>query len=297
MSQRTILDEWREPREVIEGREDDKIVDSPVSEIRKEAFLREYRADRARASTSEVLFKTAGGFVHSPEPNDAKAFGFNVLLRKGPFVDGSNWAPYTTWEFALAAERALLGRLEGHLRLSAADTLGPVVERSAEAIVVALSGMHTALSDSGLWPSLFVITGPVATDLKLELYHRVTPNWTMPEIYRRPWIDGALLEHPILHIQLEGQTSPALYAADLRRLAQMTKYGEINEFKLETFDEAQAEDLLTRNPALIDAPPPEDGNHSERVRQLRLRVGLRLFESCAIELLDANAVRGRPLGQ
>jgi hypothetical protein len=102
--------------------DESSILRSHVSEARKRAFLQSYLNDRAKTATTETLFRSVNAFTLEPEFSNREAFGFDLLLLKAPFVEGSSWLPYSTLEFALAAERHLLKRLERVLHESAADT-------------------------------------------------------------------------------------------------------------------------------------------------------------------------------
>ena len=92
---------------------------------------------------------------------------------------------------------------------------------------------------------------------------------------------------------------PALYAVDLARFATLTRYGKGQdfepEFRVEEFDETRARAILAQQPRLILEPPPESGLEEERIRQLRLRVGLELWETYDLTVKDPRAVIARPL--
>ena len=86
-----------------------------------------------------------------------------------------------------------------------------------------------------------------------------------------------------------------MYVVDLASFAFLTRYGERPEFAIQEFDEGRARNLLLENPRIISEPPPESGLEEARIRQLRLKVGLRLYETYDLEVRNPAAVLGRRL--
>ncbi|MGH2351368.1 MAG: hypothetical protein ACRDJN_07100 [Chloroflexota bacterium] len=282
------------PQQSTGREEEDYILLSPLSEARKQAFRERYLHDREQAATAETLFERAGRFRTSPQWNSAHAFGFSVLLQKGPFVEGSNWLSYSTWEFALAAQRHILSRFEELLRLASgpppgASDLTPtwhdILGKAEE-----LAGRVGPSDEKAL---LIVVTGDLDGNLLEAFPHHATPRWGLSDQLDQPWILGAHHNAPVLHIR--DAPISAVYAVDLARFATLTKYGTDIEFDVRLFDESEARELLTKNPDLIADPAPGPAAEEERTRQLQLMVGLRLYESFGFEQDDTDAAAGWPI--
>ena len=95
------------------------IILKPVSKARKKAFFEGFCADREKAGTTRMLFDRSKALLRKkerPKPEEVSWSGFSLLLRKAPLVDLPNWAPYRTWDFAVAMEKNLLARFEQELR-------------------------------------------------------------------------------------------------------------------------------------------------------------------------------------
>ena len=281
--------------------EDEKVLQSSVSNARKSAFFGSYLADRQTTATTEMLFHRANAFRQEaarPKPEDVSWSGFNVLLRKAPFVDLLNWAPCDSWDFAVAMELHLLARFERALRQAAEGRRGDPVNRKASAVLSALDAMANQLQTKGYAPTAFVLAGPLGTQLAIDMhmwkgimdYSDPQVKQTLATTFR---IFGMYAEVPILDIP--ESPSPGIYAMDVARFAKLTRYGAQPEFEIEEITPQRASDLLSKNPKLVSNPPAEPGKEEERLRQLQLRVGLRLFETYALTALDSEAVVGCPL--
>jgi len=74
----------------------------------------------------------------------------------------------------------------------------------------------------------------------------------------------------------------------VRRLATLRKHGGL-EFDIEEFDVARAEELLSQNEEIVSVQEGEEDTNKERLRELRLRIGLKLYESYSFAVRDAEA--------
>lgn len=274
--------------------EDQFILQNTVSESRKKDFFESFVADRKQTAIVEALFKQVSAFRRTnARPNDVNSTGFNVLIFKGPFVEGSNWLPHSSWDFAVAMERDRLGRLEHALREATEGRLGTPVNREATAVLEAFNVMGSQLELRGYVPSVFVLAGRLGMQLAVDLRKRIVDSWD-------PEVKGALgttfrilgmhRGNPILDVP--DTAAPAVYAVDLARFAMLTGYGEEPECAIEEITPERATELLSKNPRLVLNPPPGFGMDEERIRQLRLRVGLQLWETCVLTVADGDAVLG-----
>jgi hypothetical protein len=294
-----ILASEQERQEREELAQESLVLGAPVSPARRDAFLSSFQRDRLRLATVENLFRRQNAFTQDPTWNDAFAFGFNVLLRKAPFVEGSSWLPYGTYEFASAVQRRLIWRLEERLRADAGDDLGETAEADElvplgwPEILGAARAMADELETSGYVPSLVVIAGEIGSDMLVQLMDHATPPWSMPEETRGAWIIGAMDSLPILHVP--DPAPPAVYVTDLGRLAHLTQHGLVPQYEIREFDEATAAEMVDAGRTPVDIPAGRQDTRDERIRQLRLRVGLRLYESFSIRPQDENAVLARQL--
>src|SRR5581483_9461053 len=219
---------------------------------------------RARTATTETLFRSVNAFTLEPEFSNREAFGFNLLLLKAPFVEGSSWLPYSTLEFAFAAERHLLKRLERMLRESAADTQEQVGSSSWPDLLEGTRHLLGAAHARNYEPSLIVLAGRIPFDLLSRLYQYIGPEWGLDLGPRDMRILATYRGIPVL--ALEEADVPALYVADLARFGHLTRCGLEPEFSVEEIDDAQAEALLQSNPNIVEIPSDRPNTHDERVR-------------------------------
>jgi len=149
-------------------RQDEYVLNAPISEERVARFYAEYLDSRRQCGAAEAVFERADSFSRKPDWEDEYGIGFNVIIRRGPFVDGSSWAEYRTWEFALAVERHLLSKLDELLRSNAQPLQTGPVERN-------WSSMFTAADEILFRPGLagpnacIVVTGPLHENWLLDL--------------------------------------------------------------------------------------------------------------------------------
>lgn len=274
--------------------EEEYILRNRASESRVQEFLESFMADRQRTATTEELFERVGAFQQKPENRDALATGFNVLVRKGPFVEGSNWLAYPTWDFAVALEEHLIARLEADLRAAVHSRTGTPVTRDAGLVIYAVNEMASDLKRKGYDPTVIVLTGPLGFRLQVDLLRVVTPRWALSgELSATFRILGVHEQMPIMDIA--ESPDPSVYVVDLARFAGLARYADRPEFAIEELDDAQAQELLDRNPDLVTTPPPLPDTPAERLRQLSLKVGLRLYERYELMVRDPQALLGRPL--
>jgi ppGpp synthetase/RelA/SpoT-type nucleotidyltranferase len=264
---------------------------NPISKGRVDAFRERFLADRRQTAATEILFNRAQALQRAYEWNDKVAAGFNVLTYKGPFVERSNWVPYQTWEFALAAERHLLNRLE-LLLTENAQPRPDAVELNWPAILARVDELVSDLSDRRYNPSVIVIAGQLGFDMMVEVglkkHPGVLPDWELPSELHALWIEGSYHSIPILNIR-ESAAPYALYVADLAAFATLTKYSPAAMFSVDEIDEARAREILERKPKAVVIPEGRPDTLEERLRLLQLRVWLRLYESYGIELRDPQA--------
>jgi len=266
--------------------EDELIIRNPVSQKRVDAFLNSLLEDRTKAATTEKLFLRSNAFHVTSEWKESTASGFNILLRKGPFVDGSNWAFYRTWEFATALERHLLARLD-RLLDEAADLVGQTTA-DAEAILQAVENMTEWHSSRNLSPSLVVISGRLDFDTIVQLGRPVDVRGGLPAEIRLPWVIGAIRDMVVLNIA--ESTKPGLYLVDLAAAARLIRYSPPIKYELNEYTEEQARQLIAERPDLVPIPEDRPQSEGERVRQLLLHVCVKLYESYDFERSSTQAV-------
>ena len=106
---------------------EERILNAQISQTRIAEFYADYLESRRQSGALEAVFGYAGSFRSATEWDDSNVIGFNVILRKGPFVDGSNWLGYRGWEFALGLERHLLSKFQALLLAES----NPIITRAA----------------------------------------------------------------------------------------------------------------------------------------------------------------------
>jgi hypothetical protein len=266
--------------------EDDFVMRARLSDTRVANFRRAFVEDRKKAAVVESLFSLSGAFVRSNDRNDTYAAGFRIRIFKGPFVDRSNWAEYRTWEFAVAAERHLLDRLRTALE-QAHPATEPVIAREWVDVLARSDQLCASLLSNGYAPTLLAVGGPLDIDMLANAHRHFVPDWELEPKLNRPWIIGAHNGLPILHFR---QGEPAVYAVDLRRFGQLTKFSPDIEFKIEEFDEARAREMLSANRLAAALAEGEADTLENRLRRIRTQVGLTLWESYGLDVLDTGAV-------
>jgi ppGpp synthetase/RelA/SpoT-type nucleotidyltranferase len=262
------------------------VQENPISRRLVDAFYESFLEDRRKAAATELLFRRAAAFTRSDDWNDGCAAGLNALIYKGPFVEGSNWLPYRTWQFAVAIERHLLNRFERLLVQNAHPSDG--VELSWPAILKKVGELRLELRDRGYTPSAIVIAGQLEVDLMVDLPRHAIPRWELSEELQAPWIEGMYQDSPIFNIR-EAPPPQTLYVADLQAFAKLTKYRPDAKYSADEIDEGRAREILKRDPDAVSISEGRPATLEERLRLLQLMVWLRLYESCGIELIDSGA--------
>lgn len=264
---------------------EDFILQASLSDARLTKFVDDYREDRAGSRTAEMLFESVGAYREDPERNDTFGFGFNVLLRKGPFVDGSNWFEYRTWTFAVAIQRNLFARFD--------DLLSPARsllshQQTADGVLQAIDALGERAGSAGYEPTVAILTGQIPTPLVTDLWQHESfvPDWEM-DIPSKLWVAGQHNGIPL--ITMQESSLRGLYLVDLRRLAALTRYGDV-EFDTTVIDEEQAQAILDNTKQTLTWDPGTPDTREEKLRQLQLHVGVRLYESFQLESLDTGAV-------
>ena len=209
-----------------------------------------------------------------------------MRIFKGPFVDGSNWVEYRTWEFAVAAERHLLERLHAALAQGQRPT-EEITARNWEDVLARSDQLCATLTSQGYHPTLLAIGGPLTIDMLADAHRYFVPDWELEPTLNKPWILGAHKGLPILHLR---SGEPALYAADLRGFGRLTKFSPDVDFKIEEFDDNRAREILSANRLATSLAEGEADTLENRLRRIKTQVGLDLFESYGLDVLDARAV-------
>ena len=156
--------------EAAEQRQRRHILESPISETRVQEFENDYLKSRREIGATEKLFRYYGAFQHKDILNRLVSFGFNQLVNKGPFVDGSNWLDLRGWEFAVAEERHLLKMLHVLLADSISRTsqiLTDTVVPQPEGILKAANRMADLLGKSS--KKLIVLASHLDTETIVSL--------------------------------------------------------------------------------------------------------------------------------
>jgi hypothetical protein len=156
------------------------LIAGTISEKRKQAFLSSYLQDRSKSGTIERLFSRAGTFRQSPEFDKDSAWGFNIVLHKGPFVDGSNWADYTTWQFAVEAERTLMRKFTDSMNQSG-ESRGQI-SRDWPEIVAAIRRSSEEMRSIGYRADIAILGGDVDVDFLVEAHKHLTPKWELDRV-------------------------------------------------------------------------------------------------------------------
>lgn len=267
--------------EANEQRRSQHIIDSPVSEARVERFKEDYLEGRRDIGATEKIFRFYGAFQHQNERNDSVSFGFNRLVHKGPFVDGSNWADLRGWEFAVAEERRLLKDLHTHLVESASQTdqlLSDNISRQSGEILHTATKMSDLLVDRSFCGNLIVVAAHLEIETLVSLKKALTtPSWELTDDLRTNWILGKHESCPVLH--LNDQDLNSLYVVDVPRFASLVQYHPLVDLHVLPIDETTAKRILEDNPDLkLD------------MSTLCSMVHLTLYQSYEIQIHDRHAV-------
>ena len=172
-----------------EARQEENILKSPLSKDRVTSFYSDYLESRRQSGAVEAIFEQAQALVREANWDDKHGIGFNVVIRKGPFVDGSNWLGYRGWEFALAVERNLLSKFEDLLRSNSTLLNSKVVEKNWKSMFSAADGLLSKLNADAS-DACIVVTGPLHDNWLLDLTRQpeVIPDWDLPHDLNRTWI-------------------------------------------------------------------------------------------------------------
>ena len=267
---------------------DDFVLTAPLSKKRIEDFRAEYLTDRQQTSSLETVFRRAAALEENRDWSDQHRVGFNVLLRKGPFVEGSSWAPYRTWQFALALERHLLSRFEDLLRTSSEGQNWPNIHRDWDDILSTSDSMFQTIQSGPNQQAALVIAGALSTDWLVELSKQpVKPYYDLPSDLNRTSILGSYRDRLILRI--DEAATPALYAVDVNRFARLARFG-LPQLEVDDYSEQDARELVINGRVRPSVQQRGRGARDELIRQLRLKVWMRLFESWDLKVLDSRAV-------
>ena len=275
----TIVASLKREAEAKRQRQETHVLESPVSEARVQRFEDDYLKGRREIGATEKIFRYYGAFQHKDIPNRLTSFGFNQLVNKGPFVDGSNWLDQRGWEFAVAEERHLLKKLSTLLAESVnrtGQTLTDTITPQPEGILDATKRMTDLLGKRD--KSLIVIAAHLDVDTVVSLNKALTtPRWELGDDLRTNWILGKHGGCPVLH--LNDPDSSSLYAIDIPRFASLIQYDPLVDLQVLAIDELTAKRMLEDNPDLkLD------------VNTLLSMVHLILYQSYEIQVHDQQAV-------
>ncbi len=255
------------------------IIESPVSEARVQRFKDNYLKSRHDIGATEKIFKYYGAFQHRDERNDLASFGFNKLVHKGFFVDGSNWADLRGWEFAVAEERHLLKGLYAHLAESVSHTgqiLSDDIIRQPDEILDAAKRMADLLCARE--DSLIILATNLDTETIVSLNKTLTTaGWEVGDELRTNWILGKHEGCPILYLNEPDFNN--LYVIDVPRFASLVQYDPVADLHVLAIDEVTAEHMLEDNP-----------DQKFELNTLLSMVHLILYQSYEIQIHDRHAV-------
>ncbi|MDD5702687.1 MAG: hypothetical protein PHU23_11635 [Dehalococcoidales bacterium] len=260
-------------------RQQTHILESPVSEARVQRFEDDYLKGRREIGATEKVFRYYGAFQHKTMPNRLASFGFNTLVNKGPFVDGSNWLDLRGWEFAVVEERYLLNKLHDGLVESinhTGQTMPGTVAAQPERILDAAKRMADLLGERR--KSLIVIAAHLDIDAIVSLEKALTtPRWELANELRTNRILGKYEDCPVLH--LNDQDSRSLYIVDIPLFASLIQYDPLVDLQVSEIDEVTAKRMLDDNP-----------DFKLDVGTLISMVHLVLYQSYVIQIHDREAV-------
>lgn len=258
-----------------------QVVESPISGERVERFRADYLKGRREIGAVEKVFSRASAFEHRIGNKETATFGFNGFVHKGPFVDGSNWADLSAWQFAVAEERHLLGKLHEHLNQSTRETgqvLAEVVRREPGEILSAAGDMSKLLAKKGFEASLVVVAAALQTDTIIALQKALSvPGWDLSDDLRTNWILGLHGTCPVLYLRDDDLSS--LYVLDVRQFAMLRQFEPAVDLEVEAVEERQARQILEERPDIqVD------------LETLLAMAHLRLYQSYDFEIYIPEAV-------
>jgi hypothetical protein len=243
-----------------------------VSETRVEQFLNDYLKGRESIGATEKIFRHFSAYGESEETNDKAAIGLNGLLRKGPLVDESDWAPMRGWEFAVAEERHLLGKLESAMAdcAQSSNRVEPAeIAREPGAILQTAEHLTRRLSVDGYTPTLIVLAAKLDVDAIVEVEKRLdTPGWELSDELSTNWILGS--HQGRIWLYLRDADIPRLYAVDVHAFGRLLQLAPPAELAVDDVP--------------VDAPVKQG------IFDAHDRVHLRLYQSYEFEARECDAV-------
>jgi hypothetical protein len=148
----------------------------------------------------------------------------------------------------------------------------------------------------GYAPTVVVLAlaGELPLEMRIDARRHITPDWDLRgDLRGKPGIIGEYAGLPLLEVR-ESEVS-ALYVVDLLRLGTLEIFTGSPEFEIREFDHTRAAEMLRERPNLVEmpttGPDQRPDTELERIRQLQLKVGLRLFESA---WFDPKSIRATP---
>jgi len=274
----TVVASLKREAEAKHQSQETHVRESPLSEARVQKFEDDYLKGRREISATEKIFRYFGAFQHKAIPNRLASFGFNHLVNKGPFVDGSNWLDLRGWQFAVAEERHLLQMLHvlladsvNHSNQMLTDTIAP----EPEIILDTANRMTNLLGKSG--KTLIILATHLDTETIVSLEKTLTtPRWELGDDLRTNWILGKHEECPVLYYNDPDLSS--LYVVDIPSFASLVQYDPLVDLQVLSIDEETARRILEESP---DLKLDEDA--------LLSMVNLILYQSYEIQVNDQQA--------
>lgn len=245
---------------------------SEVSREKAKQFVDDYLKERQSIGATEKVFRHFEVYQEREEQKDSAAFGFNVVVHRGPLVEDSKSSPMTGWEFAVAEERHLAAKLAAELGRSA-ELAGQIepnpIRVRPDAILKGADRLAGLLESAGYTPGLIVLATKLEVDLTVQLLKLLdTPDWDLPPELRTNWIFGR--HHDRLLLYIRDATPSRIYAVDLPKFATLYQY-------------APAAELTIEDVSLSDAMRQSIVNHTNEVH-------LRLYQSYEVDVRDPRAV-------
>lgn len=274
----TIVASLKREAEAEHQRQKTHVRESPVSEMRVQRFKDDYLKGRREIGATEKIFRYHGAFQHKAVPNRLVSFGFNQLVNKGLFVDGSNLLDLRGWEYSVAEEHHLLNMLHVLLADSVSHTsqmLTDIIAPQPEGILDAANRMANLLGKNS--KNLIVLAARLDIETIVSLEKALTiPKWELCDDLRTNWILGKHEGCPFLYMNAPDFRS--LYVVDIPCFAVLVQYDPLVDLQVLSIDEAAARRILGENPDLkLD------------INALLSMVNLILYQSYEIQVHDQQA--------
>jgi len=245
-------------------------ISAEVSPARAEALLEDFLKGRVDIGATRKLFEHFRAFEERSEESNEAAFGFDVILRKWPLMDRADWAPLRGWNFAVAEERWLMGRVVEALQkcVSSNGAAEGSVLPTADSLLTSSMTLAEKLEASGFTPGAVVIATQLSPDTMVQLQKRLdVPKWEMHEELRTNWILG--IHHRLVIVYAAGIESHRGFGVDIPAFGRLVQFSPVAELSIEDVPFAEA----------LKAQVPDPHNS----------VRLKLYQSYAVDVLNCRA--------